>query len=110
MLVLWGILSFASLNGIESFYIYGDSKVVIEWEKGSYNLQLLQLKHWRMRVKFFISSFQQISLSHTSRGFNMEADQLSKCIILQEEVFMHYHEFAKGSIISYKMKIIGLTS
>ena len=87
-------------------FIYTDSKVIIEWEKCCYDLQVLQLKHWFKRAKYLISSFQQISLSHFSRRFNMEANQLSKQVVLQKEGYMHYQEVLEGSIINEGMEDI----
>ena len=53
MLILWGLLQFSSLIGILDICIFGDSKLIIEWINGNYNLQVLLLKHWCRRIVDF---------------------------------------------------------
>ena len=41
LLPLWGSLNFASKIGIVSIQIFGDSKVIVEWDKGFYGLHVI---------------------------------------------------------------------
>ena len=74
VLSLWGLLHFVSLNGIYDISIYGDSKIIIGWDKGCFGLQVLHLNQWCSRVKSLIKDFIHISFRHISRSFNKEAD------------------------------------
>ena len=38
LLGMWGILFFCNECGIESISFFSDSKVIVEWVKGNYNL------------------------------------------------------------------------
>ena len=78
LLSLWVLLHFASLNGISNISIYGDSKIIIEWDKGVYGLQVLNIKQWCWRVKLLIKEFNHLSFKHISRSLNKEANRLSK--------------------------------
>ena len=51
LLGLWGVFFFSNKSGIDSFSIFGDLKVIIEWEKGDFNLQVLLISFWCRRVK-----------------------------------------------------------
>ena len=69
LLGLWGAMFFANKCGIDSLNIYGDSKIIIEWAKGNYNLQINLLNSWCKRTRLLIS----------------EADMFSKIVV--KEVF-----------------------
>lgn len=61
--------------------VLGDSKAIVEWAKGYYNLHTIQLFHWTNRTKILIDHFQQTTVSHIYRELNIEADGLSKLAI-----------------------------
>ena len=43
LLSLWGLLYVVSLIGISDIVVYEDSKIIIEWDKGVFGLQVLHL-------------------------------------------------------------------
>ena len=63
LLGLWRILFFAKNCGIDSLIIFGDSKDVIEWVKGSFNLEVINLKSWCKRITWFSKSLFSASPS-----------------------------------------------
>ena len=78
LLALLDLLFFVREKDISSITIFGDSKVVMDWEKDVHSLHSIELHHWINRVKNLINSFQQISFNHIYREMNMDAELLSK--------------------------------
>ena len=78
LLGLWGILFFAKNCGIDSLIIFGDSKDVIEWVKGPFNLEVINLKIWCKRIKVLEKYFFNLFFMRISREYNSEADNLLK--------------------------------
>ena len=78
---------------------YGDSKIIIKWSKGRFNLQVFLLRHWCIIVQNLFVSFNQISLTHISIIFNSEADLPSKLAVFCDEGIMHFQSILEGSIV-----------
>ena len=64
LLSLWGLLWFAKKRGLLELNVYGDSKVIIDWENGLNYLQCLGLSGWMRRVRLLSQHFQVVSFSH----------------------------------------------
>ena len=54
----------------------GDSKDIVDWDKNSQQLHIVELYHWLRRVEDLIKKFQHISFYHIYREFNIVADVL----------------------------------
>ena len=80
-------------------YIFSDSKVIIEWIKGNYSLQVMQLKHWCLRVKSLLSFITQISFWRVSKIFNFKVDILSKKVVNLKEGHLLFHQTMEGQIV-----------
>ena len=50
LLSLYGLLQFAAYIGISDISICGDSKALIEWMNGNFNLQVFLIKQWYQKV------------------------------------------------------------
>ena len=72
MMRMWGVLFFADRIGIDSINTFDDLKVLIEWEKGNFSLQVSQLNQWGGRVNSLTESLHRISFMHIYRCFNEE--------------------------------------
>ena len=48
LIELWALLSVTKMIGIPYLNIFGDSVVIINWEKGNATLNPLDLSHWCM--------------------------------------------------------------
>ena len=96
---IWGLLQFSTLIGISDISIYGDSKVIIEWLKDNFNLQVMLINQWCQRVKSLKGSFKQIYFRHISRNFNARADNLSKDVISIKYGTLWIHEFLEALLI-----------
>ena len=57
LMSFWGLLQFAAIIGISNINIFHDSKVLIEWINGNYNIQALVIKNWYQRVQLLKSFF-----------------------------------------------------
>ena len=84
--------------GIDSLVIYGDSKIIIEWEKGNFNLQVNLLQSLCKRMISLITYFNQLYFMHIRRSYNKKVDGLSKTTV--KEVFgnLFFHAFQEGNI------------
>jgi ribonuclease HI len=50
-LALWGLLFLSSQHiGMQSLFIFGDSKVVVDWFNGDAGLDVLVLQAWKCRI------------------------------------------------------------
>ena len=78
LLALWALLDVAVDLGIPSLNIFGDSAVIINWEKCHASLDPPDLSHWCMDTRRLISCFLHLSFSHTYREHNQLANRLSK--------------------------------
>ena len=45
LLALWGLLYFALHKNYQTPHVRGDSKVIIEWAKGIYDIHSMELEH-----------------------------------------------------------------
>lgn len=75
---LWGVLTFVKLLGLENMQIYRDSKLVLEWTNGKYNLDITTLRHWKQRVGCLFSFFTDIRIGYIYMELNGQADALPK--------------------------------
>jgi hypothetical protein len=70
---------------IPDIQIIGDSKLIIEWCKGSGRLQSLALEGWKEQIKRLSTQFEKISYLHTYREYNKVADVLSKFALKDQD-------------------------
>jgi hypothetical protein len=55
-----------------------DSKVTIDWIKGSTSLNFTYLRPWQQKIKALQEQFESVKYIHMHRIFNHIVDQLSK--------------------------------
>ena len=99
MMRMWGVLFFADRIGIDSINTIDDLKILIEWEKGNFSLQVSQLNQWGGRVNSLIESLHRISFTHIYRCFNEEAYMLSKLNVNCREGILYVKQFMEDSLI-----------
>ena len=78
LLALWGLLYFANKRHISRMYVYGDLKVIADWDLGIHTIHSIELLHWLGRVKGPFCSFYTLHFHHVYREDNSLADGLSK--------------------------------
>lgn len=83
LLSLYGLPFIASLIfiGVSDIGIYLDSKIIMDWQNGLTNLQLLSLNHWIHKIQLLKQTFVSNTFSHISRCFKASADSLSKATL-----------------------------
>ena len=64
--------------GLPYLHIFGDSSVIINWEKGESTLDMVNLEAWCYNTRLFISSFTRVDFNHVYREHNKREDILSK--------------------------------
>ena len=64
--------------GIDTIQIAGDSRVIVEWFKGIFQLDAVLLDTWKDRILLLKGQFVEISIQHIYRENNFDADLLSK--------------------------------
>ena len=93
----------------DGIQIYGDSKVLIDWDSNDNNVNILPLLTWMKNTMLLISNFKDIYFSHVYRKQNQLADPLSKKVLQVEEGFifsdfermdLYYHRI-RSKIFSY---------
>lgn len=99
LLALWGLLKFAYLKGIIHLMVVGDSKCIVDWASGKYQLNIMILNSWKENILQLKSLFQTIHFMHVHRHFNGEVDHLSKEALLNTEGFMFFEEYEDREIV-----------
>ena len=77
-LALWVFLYFVVVIGLPYLHIYGDSSVVINWEKNKPTLSALDMVYWCHNIYKLKESFYILDFQHVYREHNMREDCLSK--------------------------------
>lgn len=78
LLALWSLLHLARSLDIEAIQIAGDSMIIVEWFRGKFELELIQLTYWMDRILMLKGQFLEINIQHVYREMNSDADYLSK--------------------------------
>lgn len=99
-MALWGLLRFAKLWNFTFSHIFGDSLCIINWAIVRAALRPLSLHHWLEKVWKLIHKDGQVVIAHIRRGFNMEADGLSKQELSPFNGRIHYKEFREGILVT----------
>jgi ribonuclease HI len=100
LLALWGLLLLSQLIGMHSLFIFGDSKVVVDWFNGDAGLNVLVLQDWKGRIQSLRSSFSSVQAIHIHREFNSQADKLSKLGLTSPFGLLQIEEFEEEILIS----------
>lgn len=70
LLALWCVARVANLFVLANIKIYGDSRVMIKWAKGAYDLKVMNLVYWCNRTQMELRAFSSLTLEHIYREFN----------------------------------------
>ena len=100
LLTLWVILLLSNHLKSDGIQIYGDSKVLIDWDSNDNNVNILPILTWMKNIILLISKFKDIYFSHVYRKQNQLADPLSKKVLQVEEGFIFSGFWENGSLIS----------
>ena len=86
--------------GISLLNIFGDSVVIINWEKGNAALNPPALSHWCMDTRSLSYCFHHLSFSHAFREHNQLVDRLSKSALSLALGCGNFFEFLDGLLAS----------
>ena len=64
--------------GLPNLHIFGDSYVVINWEKEVSSLSIVSLEAWCNNIRGLIASFSYVDFKYVYREHNEREDSLSK--------------------------------
>ena len=78
LLALWASLRVTKDIGLPYLHIFGDSSVIINWEKQESTLDMVNLEAWCYNTIILMSSFTWVDFSHVYREHNKRAYILSK--------------------------------
>ena len=101
LLGLWALLLTSHMMGIPLTHIFGDSSVIINWEKGSTPLSPPDLYHWCRETQKLFTCFPDLSFSHIYREHNRIADRLSKTALTLAPGFGCFLEFFEDLLVTY---------
>ena len=94
---LWATMKVAHSNRIQDIRIFGDSKVVIDWENGRNTIRVPYLQHFLTEIHNLKALFRRISFAHIYRELNEEADSLSKQALAYQPRLMEIEEIIEGT-------------
>ena len=96
LLALWALLYIAKDNRLPYLHVFGDSSVIINWEKGESTLDMVNLEAWCNNTKKLISSFTYVDFNHVYREYNKRADTLSKAGLNEVLGHLTFTEICEG--------------
>jgi len=76
--------------------VIGDSKIIIEWLKEKYKLQITSLMGWMDRLKVLKNSFRE-HFTHVYMDLNMDAYHLSKKALTKTEGKLDFNRWVEGN-------------
>ena len=68
---LWSLLHTSQMMGLPKLNIFGDSSIIINWEKGTTSLSPLDLQYWCRDTRNLFSRFLELSFFHIYRKHNI---------------------------------------
>ena len=71
-------MKIANDKQLKRLHIYGDSKIVIDWETRKKNIIAPHLQNLLKEIRALQPNFDAVNFNHIYREYNMEADTLSK--------------------------------
>ena len=98
---LWALLHTAQMMGLPKLRIYGDSSVIINWEKGIASLSPPEIHHWCRDTRKLYSCFLELSYYHIYHEYNQLADRFSKTTLSLAPGSGSYFEFFEGLLASH---------
>jgi len=98
---LWALLHSAQVMGIPTLNVFGDSSVIINWEKGTAGLSTPNLSHWCRETRNLYTCFLKLSFSHIYHEHNQLADSLSKSALSLAPGVGSYTEIFEGLLASH---------
>ena len=78
LLALWASLYIAKDIGLSYLYVFGDSSLIINWDKDESTLTMVNLDASRLDTRKLISLFTHVDFSHVFREHNKRVDTLFK--------------------------------
>ena len=93
---LWATLRVAQNSQIQEIQIFGDSKIVIDWENEQTNIRAPQLEHLLIEIQSLKSSIRRIYFGHVYCELNVEADSLSKQALAYQRALLEIEEVEEG--------------
>ena len=98
---IWALLLTTQMMGIPSLQVFGDSSVIINWEKGKSTLSPPKLHYWCRETRKLCTHFLALSFDHIYREHNQQVDRLSKVALTLALGFDTYFEFFDGLLTSH---------
>jgi ribonuclease HI len=101
-IALWTVVEVAKKKDVTKLRVMGDSKLVIDWEKGKNSTQDICLSPITRYIKLDFQSFkwlsfhhilQELNTNHILRELNTKADELSKEALSLLVGAFGYYEF-----------------
>ena len=96
---LWILIYFAEAIGLPSLYIFGDSTVVINWDKKKGCFVFFRPGHWCDNIVRLKDSFLSLDVDHVYREHNMKAYVVSKETLMLTTGHLSFMEFYEDGCI-----------
>ena len=99
LMSLWELLYFSKEIGLPMMHIFGDSSIIISWEKGISTLTSLELEAWYENIKELTTLFTSIDYQHVYREYNEKENILSKEGLELASGLLSFTEYYEGIVI-----------
>ena len=74
---------------MDNIKCFGDSEVIIDWDKNIHGIKILLLSSWNNQPRMMINHFENISFSQVLREHNVLYDLLSiKDLLVLEDLYL----------------------
>jgi ribonuclease HI len=93
---LWNLLEATKEKYIQRLQVFGDSKLVIDWDMNKVNIQNIGLEPIMREIRETFNSFCWLSFHHILRELNSKADKLSNDVVLLNPGTFSLYEFHDG--------------
>ena len=97
LLTLWCLCKVASIFGIFTLIVYGDSRVTIKCARGDFNLNVASLLLWCNKILEELKKSNLINFFNIFREHNQLAERSSELAMQGNEGILYWEEFLENS-------------
>ena len=97
-MALWASLYIAKDIGLPYLHIFGDSSVIINWEKDESTLAIVNLEAWCVNTRKLMSLFTFVDFSNVYREHNKRVDTLSKEGLYMDSCHLSFTEICEDEV------------
>ena len=106
LLSLWILLWFSSSLDLDRIHIFGDSKIIVDWEVGLHCIRVLHLDPWLRWVQELLATFHELTISHIFREQNVMTDALSRLSLQEDAGFIYFERWLGDALVVARDRMV----